>query len=194
MITLYSAPYTTKARIFLKFVLKVFLSLMIFVLLIFFIDKMPLDKNAGIAGIIAYVIILHFAGPSFKKNLRNGASAWAVCDGKLYFICAMDTLVNKSMMLSIRDPGEVEDMILHEKNSYFSIWEIDRIKTIKQKRTHSIVYFDEQYSTDISAKNELIEVRKAFFGFGKLNYADINSKISGYDELVDILKWKQKEL
>lgn len=113
---------------------------------------------------------------------------------KLYFIFSADTLVNKSIMMSIRDPNEVEDMILHGKNSYFSIWEIDRIKALKQKRTRSRVYFDEQYSTDISAKNEYAKVRTAFFGVGRPRYADISTKIRGYDELLDILKWRQKEL
>lgn len=195
MITLYSTPYVSRSRILLNFVLKRLLALTILLVFIFFSDKASVNKNAAIAVIAVFIIWFQItAKPVYKAALKRNASSWAVCGGRLYFICAGDTLVSRSMMRSLRDPAEVGNMILNGGDGHFIVWEIDRIRALKRKRTYSRVYFDEQYCTDISTKNEIVEARKTFFGFGRLRYADITADISGYDELMDILKYKQKEM
>ncbi|MCM1225818.1 MAG: hypothetical protein NC320_00115 [Clostridium sp.] len=106
----------------------------------------------------------------YRKKVKNSSSAWAVHNGKLYFIYAVSPFLNKSLnMKSMQNADEIEEMISYGKNHHiFNVMKIDKIKGIKQRITYSRVYF--------------IDTKK--------HYADISAKNSGYDELMDILKRK----
>lgn len=134
---------------------------LLFIILAFVIYKVVMNNLGDIphirelpSNVIGIIIALIFAAfylsirkndSAYKKRYISNASVWVDYHGSIYYIypSVMYRRINNEMMEIVRDIEKVEGMITcSNTDSRFFVHRVKSIKSIKQTKKYSKVYFE----------------------------------------------------